>query len=112
MNPGKSGTNTVTKTGSPPFRGKPHGRPVEKREELMKGAGLRSKRESFGTVTVEKMEDLRLRSTGAAINGALPRLKYTWLPPEEVRDQLPPEFALSLQCVTGADGLRRFYPWN
>jgi hypothetical protein len=29
-----------------------------------------------------------------------------------LRPQLPPGFDLSLQCVIGSDGLRRFYPWN
>jgi hypothetical protein len=67
---------------------------------------------SFGVISIGEADELNFRPRGTAKVIKVPRVKYTWHPPESLRGQLPPGFQLSLQCVTGPDGVRRFYPWN
>jgi hypothetical protein len=78
----------------------------------MAGTTVHTNRRSFGAITVEEAEPVRLRPRAAATALTARRFRYTWRPPGALREQLPPGFALSLQCVVGADGVRRFYPWT
>jgi hypothetical protein len=38
------------------------------------------------------------------------RLRYTWRPSPELARDLPEGFSLTLECLTGPDGIRRFAP--
>jgi hypothetical protein len=78
----------------------------------MDGAIPPPDRASFGEISIEEAEDMRLRLTENAEEITVPRLKYIWHPPEALMPLLPPAFQLSMQCVTGRDGVRRFYPWD
>jgi hypothetical protein len=77
----------------------------------MEGTRVSPDRRSFGEIEVEEAAAVRLRPRGAATALEAPRLKYTWRPPEALREQSPPGFKLALQCVVAPDGVRRFYPW-
>jgi len=35
---------------------------------------------------------------------------YEWTPAPELKGELPPSFTFRLRCITGSDGVRRFYP--
>ena len=35
---------------------------------------------------------------------------YEWTPAQELMEQLPEGFTFRLRCITGSDGIRRFYP--
>jgi hypothetical protein len=76
----------------------------------MEGAGAGRDRSSVGEIRIEAAEDLRLLRPGAAAPLKLPRLRFTWRPPQALYEQLPAGFELALQCVTGPDRARRFYP--
>jgi hypothetical protein len=78
----------------------------------MEGTSFCPDRRSFGEVTVEEAEAVRLRPRGVATEFRAPRLKYTWRPPQSLWEQLPPNFELPLQGVVAPDGVRRFYPWT
>lgn len=58
----------------------------------------------WGCITVEPLAPAR----GSA--GRVQTARYTWRPPPNVAAELPPDFALSFDCLTGADGVRRFAP--
>src|SRR5262245_23094254 len=79
---------------------------------LLAGAGAGRNRSGVGVIRIEAAEDLRLPRPGAASPLKLRRLQYTWRPPQALDEQLPAGFALALQCVTGPDRVRRFYPPN
>jgi hypothetical protein len=67
-------------------------------------------RDSVGEIRIEAAEDLRLPRPGAATPRKLRRHRYTWRPPQALYEQMPAGFELTLQCVTGPDRVRRFYP--
>jgi hypothetical protein len=68
-------------------------------------------KDSFGKITVTETGDLWLRLPGETAKKKFPRCVYTWRPPASLGErQLPPSFELPLQCVTEADGCRRFFP--
>ena len=78
----------------------------------MDGTVTSPDRASFGEIRIEEAEDVRFRPTENADEITHRRSKYTWHPPEELTPLLPDAFQLSMQCVTGSDGVRRFFPWN
>lgn len=67
---------------------------------------------NFGTVRIEIPEnETELSSALArACRVASARHVYRWIPSEALRGQLPADFELRFECLTGKDGLRRFYP--
>ena len=73
----------------------------------------RHRETSFGTIEIVDQE---------AVDPGLPtgrrarpdladqNYRYTWTPPARLNADLPPGFTLALDCVVGADGVRRFRP--
>jgi hypothetical protein len=65
----------------------------------------------WGEVSIERHEGEPLGSVLEAkgfANFAI--VRYVWRPTGELGAQLPPGFELPLACITGPDGLKRFYP--
>jgi hypothetical protein len=65
----------------------------------------------WGAVSIERHEGEPLGSVLKAKGFAnLEIVRYVWRPTGELGAQLPPGFQLPLACITGTDGLKRFYP--
>lgn len=67
---------------------------------------------NFGTVRIEIPENETELSPGleAAFQVARARHVNRWLPSETLSGELPADFELRFECLTGKDGLRRYYP--
>ena len=58
----------------------------------------------WGSVAIEPLAPSR----GSAVRVRTAR--YTWHPPPGAAAELPPDFALSFDCLAGPDGVRQFAP--
>ena len=64
-----------------------------------------------GTMMVVDLDDMVLPSRRNHESQVIARRsRYTWSPPPEIAGELPQGFSLSLESLTGRDGVRRFSP--
>jgi len=64
----------------------------------------------LGTVTIEEIKPCASDGSIARTPNANERFRYVWHPSEELVDELPCGFSLSLNCEVGPRGVRRFVP--
>jgi hypothetical protein len=101
----------LPRVGSHPFRERRTVFRQEKRSlTTMDGSSDQSRRRSFGEIVVGEEKEVRLSHPAVVRPLRGISRAYSWRPPDRVRDEAPPGFVLSLQCVTGPDGLRRIWP--
>ncbi|MCA9014765.1 MAG: hypothetical protein KDA77_05470, partial [Planctomycetaceae bacterium] len=67
---------------------------------------------NFGTVRIELPDNQSELSPALAraFQAASARHVYRWFPSEDIRSELPTDFELRFDCLTGKDGVRRFNP--
>jgi hypothetical protein len=74
------------------------------RDETTSGEG------AYGEVSVQLVERERDRADGCGSSSdPRPRVQYIWRPVERLRADLPPDFALRMECI-GPDDHRQFGP--
>jgi hypothetical protein len=77
------------------------------KEETMSDTTLTTTQSRWGTVTTEGADGAGPPNVG---NATLPVTRYHWWPSAEIASDMPADFTLTLACVTGPRGIRRFWP--
>jgi len=65
---------------------------------------------SWGHVTIWRCGEPFLLTSGVGDASIAEQSRYTWWPKSVLSAELPAEFRIAMDCVTGRDGLRRFAP--